>query len=127
MSEPVQKYRALVKSLYNKTQRRELDWKVAQNESVTCKLGSYSIKIQGTRNAENVPFETVQVRNALNQTIDSFDDDIIKGEEPGLANVTSYYDLMVALRRAAHRYAVGADEALDNILRELEEDDSQDL
>lgn len=121
MSDTADKFRELVLRLYDRTSDKKLSWALKDNDgSVVCDMSDFSIRLSSTRTASNEPLEKVEVQNSSGQTLDLFYDTTVSGKVPPRSGYQTYYELMRELRVQARRQAIGADSALDTILRSLD-------
>ena len=121
MSGLKEKYRNLVERLFARTRDGTIEWNDLQND-VYCSLKKYDVHLKASRDAEGDPIEILELRDQSNQIIDRFDDTEIAGPISGYGDIGNYYVLMVELRKAARRKDLGADQALDDVLKDLESD-----
>jgi hypothetical protein len=122
MSDTADKFRALIVKLFDRTLERKLKWTLEQSSGLLfCEMSDFVVRLSSTRTASNEPLEKIEVVDALGQTLDLFYDTTVSGKVPPRSGYTTYYDLMKELRLQARRQAIGADSALDRILRSLDE------
>lgn len=115
------KYAALVDRLMSRTAAGSLGWEL-QNGHPICSLGNYTVRLTSGRDSENVPFEYVELLDEYLNRLEMFSDGDLKGSPlPENEEYDNYYWKMADLRELAYRKAVGADAALDEVLRELGE------
>lgn len=122
MSNLKEKYRNLVRRLYDKTTMGQIDWDVDRNDEIYCSLSNYDVHLKSSRDADGEPLEIVELRNKDNQPVDSFDDVFINEVIFDVPGVDNYYQMMQFVRSAARRKAMGADKALEEVLKDLEDD-----
>jgi hypothetical protein len=124
MTSVADKYRALVLKLYNQTINKNIEWAIDPfDRKLFVEMSRYKIRLYSSRDADGEPFENVEILNSSDETIDFFTDGTVSGKTPGILGHSSYYELMRTLRVQAHRQASGADQALDDILDSLGEDE----
>jgi hypothetical protein len=86
-------------------------------------MGNRFIHLSVGRNADGEPLEKVEIRTAMGETLENFNDEFFQALRPNGSSFANYYLLMNNLREMAHRQAIGADEAIDDILAALDEGD----
>lgn len=118
---PDEKYAQLIERLIAKTEEKSVDWELI-NGQVSCLLGDFYIFLTDSRDAEGEPFEFLEMKDSSEfKTIEKFSDADLKAVSRKEADSsTYYYHRMRELREIAFRQAVGADAALDAVLKELE-------
>lgn len=117
-----EKYRELVKRLYEKTKSGDISWQMSYENEIYCSRSKYNVYLRSTRDADGEPLEVLELKNNADQIVDSFDDTDIAGSVVGYADSDNYYQLMASLRHSARRNALGADKALDDVIRDLDYD-----
>jgi hypothetical protein len=123
MSEEINRYAALIDRLYTKTRSDELVWEVDPwSNRVTTSLSNYAVQLQGGEGPEGEPLEIVNVLNSGGETIDSFSDEELTGIPVEIEGFENYWHLLKRLRQIAMRKARGADKALDDIIKALDDD-----
>jgi hypothetical protein len=122
MTDLKEKYKSLVRKLYERTILGASSWELGFNNELSCSLSSYDVHLKTSRDADGEPLEIIELRNSSDQVIDSFDDTDIAELVSGYTGIDNYFQLMRALRISARRQALGADKALDAILKTLEDD-----
>jgi len=118
-----QKQAALVARLYDKTRAGKLEWEVAaQHDTFQVSFPHYSVLIFPQPNRESgEPDIIIQLLNEQGEIADSFSDMDLRGV-PGVPDGDSWFPVMQSMHAMARRCALGADKALDAVLKELEED-----
>jgi len=86
-------------------------------------MGSYTIVLFDTSDDEDTPFEVVQIKDSSGVIIDNFNDDSLSGKDPP-HDLLTYYVLLKDLRKLAYRKAIGAEKALDDLLKALKDGDN---
>lgn len=114
----IEKYSRLVSALYRKTMDRQINWELDFGDEVFCRIGGSEIYLDSFRGSDGEPFESLEIRRN-GQVIDKFNDGVLSSEDTGIPG-TNYFGLMQDLRMAAKRKAMGADDAIDDILKGLE-------
>lgn len=116
------KYRTLVERLYEKTNSRSLQWSYnVDDDRVWTSIANRTLTIMKGENDDLEPLITVEI-TGLNNRRERFDDEALQGPSPNVRGFNSYYVLMDALRDGAIRQATGADEDVDAILNDLDDD-----
>ena len=118
---PKEKFKKLVNILYSKTYKKEIEWKNDDVLGTYCFVGSRMISLEEGHNEDMEPIETVEIRNSDGELAESFNDELFK-DDTAPAGFTSYWNLMTLIRETARRQATGADDAIDAILLELDDD-----
>jgi hypothetical protein len=127
MSDTVKKYRSLIDVLYEKTTKKSIKWRYeASDRSVWVKLAGQIIVLTGSSNSDFEPLCNLVITNSDGDLLEGFSDENLRGDQPKTALFSDWYSFMTALFEMAKRQATGADEALDNILKELGQDDDLD-
>lgn len=123
MSNLKKRYCSLVDRLHAKTVAGELAWEIDLASNLWCEFGEYKVFLDSYRDADGEPIETIEIKDQFNALIDSFSDATLSGmlTEQGSEFLT-YYSKMNDLREQARRLAMGADDALASILKDLGED-----
>jgi hypothetical protein len=89
---------------------------------LTTERAGYKITVERSENADNEPIIIISIRSADGTVIDSFDDTDLNGVDPKTKGAANYWQVMDQLQRLAYRQAVGADDALDKIINDLDDD-----
>ena len=122
MTSEAEQYKALVEKLYKRTKEKDLPWGVTWTGEVVCDFRSYKLRLGSSEGPEGSPLETIEILNAADQVIDSFNDEDLPEGPPDLP-FPSYWRLMQAIHKAAKRQALGADVAIRSIIENLDADD----
>jgi hypothetical protein len=121
MSQPKDKRCLMVERLYKKTIARSLSWSLdSQDDSVDVVISGKIVSLRRSNNSNGEPIEIVTIYKDGNP-IESFSDEDL-GFAPDDLPLPTYWQLMVALHDTASRQALGADDAIDEILDELDDD-----
>lgn len=107
---------ALVDKLANLTREGRLDWRADEDGEPFAELGAYFINLKEGRNANGSTTYRVIIEDKEVKTVDAFDDEDIDATAGG-----KYYVLLKKTINMARRKAKGADQALDEILKRLDE------
>lgn len=122
MSDPYIKQAKLMERLFQLTQSKRLDWQVDPfDDEVSCLFSTHKIVINDRRDSDGSPYVHVSIKNLSGSDVDSFTDNDLSEATPAIPGVDSYWKLMNELLRMARRQSKGADEAIDNILGELDD------
>lgn len=115
------KYRELVSTLYRKTMDKELLWETSGiPDRPSLSVAGRVIILHESRNEEGEPLEVLTIKNDKDDVVESINDETFRrNETPGIEGVDSYYILMQELRELAYKQAVGADDAVDEIISQL--------
>jgi hypothetical protein len=119
-----ERHAKLANTLLSGTKNRTVKWYIDEwgQNRLTADRAGYKITVEQDENAENEPIIIISVRSKDGSVIDSFDDTDLVGETPSESGLTSYWQVMSQLQQTAYRQAVGADDALDKIITDLEDD-----
>lgn len=121
MTGTVAKYRALTEKLYERTIAKKLKWRYeGEDRSVWVRLAGQTILLSISSNDDFEPLCSLSIQNNEGEFLEGFNDENLGPEKPAIGNFLNWYLLMEAMFQMAKRQATGADEALDNILRELD-------
>jgi hypothetical protein len=121
MSSEADKFRRLVDMLWERTSNRELPWVYdSKTKVVSIAIGNRVLTLSQGQNQNYEELYTVTIYNEQGQLVDRFNDENINGESPPLSDFVNYFSLMESLYAYAQRRAVGADVALDEMLKDLE-------
>jgi hypothetical protein len=114
-----EKYQKLVERLVHKTDAHELDWKekeTAEPDSFQVSFANYSIILSELYpRGGDTPDYIVSILNSEGTLIEPFSDVFMLNATGG-----DYYSILSGLYRDARRKALGVDNALDEILNELD-------
>ena len=117
------KYQKLVVLLHARSLERKLNWQFDETRGVWAQIGSRYVQLSGSRNENDEPVEIVTILNSDWHVIETFNDEIFdRLQAPGVGQYMNFYQLMAALRSFATRTATGADDAIDELLDELNDD-----
>ena len=117
------KYRTLVELLFKKTQSGSLLWDYdGFSEELMTSVAKRQIVVTQAVNTNREPLIRVEIRNPQKSKVEIFTDESLEGATPSIGAFETYYVLMDALRNNAIRAATGADEDVDAILEELDDE-----
>lgn len=122
MEDLKKKYRVMVDSLYRKTFAGSLDWDITFLGHLEVNVGNYSIRLSEYKDEEGEPFEKIEILGSNEKLIDGFTDSFLNKETPPEADFPNYYMKMKDLHQQARRKAMGLDQAIDEILGDLDDD-----
>ncbi|MCE7030112.1 hypothetical protein [Jiella avicenniae] len=112
------RYRRLAALLKNKTEDGSLSWSLAGDQSVLqSNISGYTLQLSES-DGDRGSIYTVDIFNKDGDIIDSFNDEDIDKDDLYAQN---FYGMMRETFHAAKRKASGADRALDEILKSLDE------
>ena len=124
MSETIEKYTKLVDRLFEFTKDKRIEWRSDPfTDEVSCHFSNFNIKINDGSDSEGSPYIKLSIVNFSDVEIDSFTDNDLVSNTPKLRGYSSYWKLMEELLKLARRQSRGADDAIDNILNELDAKD----
>ena len=127
MTQDIQKYAAIIKSLHAKTDAKSLEWEHVEG-AVEVGIGlNKTVSLSEFHSNDGEPYERLTVRNNFTGGEVVFvDSDLPRWLEAPLP-FESWYLAMKALREKAQRQASGVDGILDDLISDLgaevEEDD----
>lgn len=116
------KYGRLVDLLYERTQNKKIDWNAEDDGDVNTLIAGRRIRISSSRNSEGEPLEVVNILSGDWELIESFNDENLDGTPLPSSKFLTYWQLLSDLHETAHRQGLGADQAIDDIISELEDD-----
>lgn len=125
MSEEKEKYAALARKLMERTSNGSLHWRIDPwTSKLTTDLAGYSIRLEREESPEGEPLVIVSIYKGASEDdyVDGFSDAEMGDVATGFAEYPSFWRLLDKLQKIAYRNAKGADEALDKILGELDDD-----
>jgi hypothetical protein len=110
-----EKYGQIVDRLVARTSRREIEWReTAHPEQFQVSFPNYSLTLQQRTRRDGSVDYIISIINASGTTVDTFTDEQVDATVGG-----KYFQAMGELFEQARRQALGADEALDQVLKEL--------
>ncbi|SRR6266404_7848748 len=111
-----EKYQRLVQKLLERTDKNELQWKeTASPETFQVSFSNYSLTLSEQTSGSGPSDFVVTIINSAGDLVDSFSD-VLLDEGHG----ATYYRSMGELHQKARRQALGVDQAIDEILDDLE-------
>jgi hypothetical protein len=116
------KQRRFVELLYKKTFERGISWNVNSDSQIYTKIANRHLFIFATindRGEDLIKFNLFGVEGDLS---DTFTDETLRYDSAIPRDFDSWYLLCEALLEMARRQASGADDALDAMLEELDDD-----
>lgn len=124
----MEKYVRLVERLIKQTEAGQLNWEPTVSEDAfQVSFDRFTVRI--VRFEAEQPYDpsigrladdiVVYLRDETGRTIDSFDDNEVRDAFPKKGTTSTAYARMSHLFRLAQRNALGAEEALDDILGQL--------
>lgn len=127
MSSAVKKYRSLVEKLYEQTISKRIKWHYESGDRlVWTRVAGQTVCIEMSSNNDFEPLCSLRIENAEGDYLEGFNDESLGPEKPRVGNFANWYLIMEATFESAKRQATGADEALDNILKELNQNEDYD-
>lgn len=121
---PQEKFVRLAVLLSNRTMDKKIAWTSSGEQAVQAEISGRYVELSSGRSFNDEPLEYVTIRDAFGSLVDQFDDETLSGQPiPFGSRHTGFFNLMGATRQAALRQALGADEAIDSIINELDADD----
>lgn len=120
MTTTVEKYRLLVERLYTRTINKKLSWERDDDETLNYFISDKTVELSYGENFEEETIIIIKIyKNG--DVIEKFDDETLKGPKPRVGGFESYWSLLANLFDTAKRQATGADDALDSLLDELDD------
>lgn len=111
------KFAMLVRKLHEKTIGAELEWEPTDEDGVfQVAFPEFTIRVSMHQVSDVDVYYLISIHDSRGNLIEQVNDEQLKEDIP------DSYVLMKAMYEAARRKALGVDEALDNILSQLEED-----
>lgn len=121
----LEKPRKLMEAIMRRTERGELDWQEAFNDIYQISFKDNSVQLrEGPSELPNSDGRayTVSLLNSEGEVADRFTDEDLDRDEFGSAG-RDWYQKLATLYSQARRRARGADKVLDEILKEMGDDD----
>jgi hypothetical protein len=114
------RYEKIVDLLAKKTEDNEIEWKESPISDIyQVSFANYSLTISEVYNSrQDVTDYVVSILNSEGNMVDSFSDVDLDKSSGG----TRYLSILRDLYQNARRQALGVDKALDEILKELDDD-----
>ena len=120
------KQAALVELLYKRTTAKGVDWELNEARNPQAAIKGYKVALfSGKSSGSSV--EYVRLYNEFGEEIETFSDDNLADLTPPGFVHEDYYQKMQDLRKRAFRQASGADNAVDDLLSHLQDDDDNDI
>lgn len=115
-----EKYAAIVRALWHKTQAKELDWNEDPWEETPSAVlpGENKVKLS-TFEYEDEPMELIVLENGQGKEAGRFTDDSIKDVEVDIPGFLNWFDLLRSLRQKALHQAQKVDHVIDDIASSL--------
>jgi hypothetical protein len=127
MSKIADKHAVLIDRLYDQTQKGKLDWEIDPfSKRVAASVGSYMVELHVGTDGNGNPIEISYLKNGMGEVIEQFTDEELQDYTPGGNKFNTYWKKMEALRLDARRIAMGAEQAVDDILSSLDDDEHND-
>jgi hypothetical protein len=112
----------LVKALFDKTQKGEIDWQEGfGRDTFQVSFKDNTVQISTADGRQGGLDYVIQVLNEEGTVVDRFIDEELDNDEGGPPG-GSWFRMMKELHNMAMRHARGADKALSAILNEIEDD-----
>ena len=124
MTDTTQRQAKLAQRLYDMTKKKKINWKYDSfDDNVTAEFSKNKIAVEDGRDSEGSPFIMVTIYSLSDEEIDKFNDEDLKNLSTSDPEYSSFWKLMSQTLNLAKRQARGADDAIDDILDELDDDD----
>lgn len=122
MATAIEKYQSLVQKLFENTNNKNLSWSHDSNNAgyIETKIANRYLAIQKSENENGDPLMVVTIYDSESNPVEKFDDEDIRGNPIEYYKGKTYYQIMVSIFDMGYRQATGADEAIDDILSELD-------
>ncbi|HEX8429640.1 MAG TPA: hypothetical protein VF625_00075 [Longimicrobium sp.] len=119
----VDKRVVLIKRLLHRTENGGMTWEpTARENEFLSSFSGYTVSIGSRRTSPGDPDLVFSIYNADGSLVEEFDDTDLPAD-----NDFDPYVTMGRLHEMARRYAMGAEQALDSLLNELDDRDIDDL
>lgn len=116
------KQRRFVELLYKKTLERGIKWGINNDRQAYATIAGRSLFVYYGLNEEGEDLVIFSLFGENEQMSDNFTDETIKGSDAVPAGFGNWYLLCSALLEMAKRQGSGADDALDAMIDELDDD-----
>jgi hypothetical protein len=117
------KYLQLLDRLIKKTEAGELKWEeAAASNAFQVSFPNYAVILSEAEGESDTVDYIVELVNSDGRVIDRFSDVTLEGTDPSARNAPGHFNRMKSLFEVARRQALGVEQALDEILRQLEEE-----
>lgn len=124
MTDTTQRQAKLAQRLYDMTKTKKINWKYdVFDDSVVAEFSKYKVSMEDGRDSEGSPFITITIFSLSDDEIDKFNDEDLKNISTSDPEYPSFWKLMSQTLNLAKRQARGADDAIDDILDELDDGD----
>lgn len=121
MADLSDKYALLVDRLYRNTIVDKIIWELDRGGVPLTKISDKTIRVSKSLNSDGQPLVVVTVYGESGSAIESFNDEFLTSISPPDSDFMTYWAKMEALHQLAIRRATGADKALDELLRDLDD------
>jgi hypothetical protein len=86
-------------------------------------VGGRVVVLKEGRNENGEPVEGLSIANTHDmKPVEGFNDEVFEDEPPRVHGYQSYWQFMSDLRQTAHRQAIGADDAFNDVLDALDDE-----
>lgn len=116
------KHRKLVDLLYKKTVDRSIKWELVNSSQLYLRIGGGSLYLYGGINSQGEDMINFRLFDSNGELADSFSDENLVYDNGVPTGFGNWYLLCDALMEIAKRQATGADDVLDAMLAELDDD-----
>ncbi|WP_159043686.1 hypothetical protein [Sphingomonas sp. STIS6.2] len=116
------KQRRFVELLYKKTLSREINWATNEHKQIYAKIAGRLLYAYSQLNADGEDLITFVLFGSEDTVSDQFTDEDIKHDNIAPSSFENWYLLCAALLEIARRQASGADDALDAMIDELDDE-----
>jgi hypothetical protein len=123
-SPTLEKTKKLVDALYRTTLDGNIEWKPGFDEnSVETTLGKTIVQLTQEPDDDDSPVIAIRLKNNRGDELDLIYPGILYEQKTGVPQYQKYWQLFDGLYAMAKRSAMGADQALDEVIAELEKKD----
>lgn len=116
------KQRKLVELLYKKTLEKKIKWEINTQEQIYTNIAGRLLFVHSGINEQGEDLILFNLYDGEGKQSDAFNDETIKFDEFVPSGFDNWYLLCAALMDMAKRQATGADDTLDAMIDELDDD-----
>ena len=122
MPTAIEKYQSLVQKLFQNTNSKNLSWTHADDNPryIEIRIANRYLSVAESENENGDPLIVVTIYDDDNNPVEKFDDEDIRGNPVEYYEGKTYYQLLLSIFNMGRRQSTGADEAIDDILLELD-------
>jgi len=117
-----EKYRKFVELLYKKTVSKELKWSVGFDSNIFVDIGLNQLLVRTGNNPHGEDLVVFEILNREHVRADIFNDETLIGGGGKPQNFENWFLLCQAVYDLGMRHATGADDILDDMIMELDDE-----